>query len=262
MGRFLIMTETPQPYQVPNPEEIDDLLKGDFTVDEPAPDDKVLEVCIDADSKVIEVGDLDCDDAVSVLSDIVDTYFNTSISIDFAQEILEELEAMGWRFCQTSKVLEVRDRPDESSKVLEVRDHPGTTSEVLEEGENFIRPIVLKAWLPGAIYIDLYDDGWEVRQHPDPLDKDISKSDWSDEKSEELYELSRLRLEMANTLQSIQVLAMQIENAAQAMRDGGLSGWEHKGVQLLVKFLAAQILDLVRKHLRVNLEVVRDDIKF
>jgi hypothetical protein len=256
------MTETPQPYNVPAPEEIDDLLKGDFTVDEAAPEKLPPLNSAPAQDKVLEIDDLDCDDAVSVLSNIFDTYFDTSISIDFAQEILEELEAMGWRFCRTSKVLEVGDRPDESSKVLEVRDHPGTTSEVLEEGENFIRPIVLKAWLPGAIYIDLYDDGWEVRQHPDPLDKDISKSDWSDKKSEELYELSRLRLEMANTLQSIQVLAMQIEYAAQAMRDGGLSGWEHKGVQLLVKFLAAQILDLVRKHLRVNLEVVRDDIRF
>jgi hypothetical protein len=168
------MTETPQPYNIPNPEEIDSLLLGDFGVDEPAPE-KVMEVGDRAESSItLEVGDrVNYENLVSVISDIIDTYFDISISTELAEEIIQELEAMGWKLCQV-EALEVGDRPDESSKVMEVRDHPGTTSEVLEEGENFIRPIVPKAWLPGAVYIDLYDDGWEVRQHPDPLDEDIS----------------------------------------------------------------------------------------
>ncbi len=51
MGRFLIMTETSQLYQVPNPEEVDALLKGDFGVDEAAPQD------LPGEGKVLEVGD-------------------------------------------------------------------------------------------------------------------------------------------------------------------------------------------------------------
>ncbi len=48
------MTETPQPYNVPNPEEIDSLLLGDFGVDE-SPPSEVMEVHIDAGFKVLEV---------------------------------------------------------------------------------------------------------------------------------------------------------------------------------------------------------------
>lgn len=211
---------------------------------------------------MLEIDDLDCDDAVSVLSNIFDTYFDTSISIDFAQEILEELEAMGWRFCRTSKVLEVGDRPDESSKVLEVRDHPGTTSEVLEEGENFIRPIVPKAWLPGVVYIDLYDDGWEVRQHPDPSDEDISQSDWTADKNEELTMLRRIKNELAGSLQKIYIYADQIETNNQALLENSFDDDEQRGVEIMDRYLAAQIKVYIRRHLKINLEVTSYDILY
>jgi hypothetical protein len=256
------MTETPQPYNVPAPEEIDDLLKGDFTVDEAAPEKLPPLNSAPAQDKVLEIDDLDCDDAVSVLSNIFDTYFDTSISIDFAQEILEELEAMGWRFCRTSKVLEVGDRPDESSKVLEVRDHPGTTSEVLEEGENFIRPIVPKAWLPGVVYIDLYDDGWEVRQHPDPSDEDISQSDWTADKNEELTMLRRIKNELAGSLQKIYIYADQIETNNQALLENSFDDDEQRGVEIMDRYLAAQIKVYIRRHLKINLEVTSYDILY
>lgn len=256
------MTETPQPYNVPAPEEIDDLLKGDFTVDEAAPEKLPPLNSAPAQDKVLEIDDLDCDDAVSVLSNIFDTYFDTSISIDFAQEILEELEAMGWRFCRTSKVLEVGDRPDESSKVMEVRDHPGTTSEVLEEGENFIRPIVPKAWLPGVVYIDLYDDGWEVRQHPDPSDEDISQSDWTADKNEELTMLRRIKNELAGSLQKIYIYADQIETNNQALLENSFDDDEQRGVEIMDRYLAAQIKVYIRRHLKINLEVTSYDILY
>ncbi|MFY7806570.1 MAG: hypothetical protein ACOVQ7_24415, partial [Limnoraphis robusta] len=117
------MTEVPQPYNIPTQEEIDSLLLGDFGVDEAAPNDKVMEVGDRAESsKVMEVGDrANYENLVSVISDIIDTYFDISISTELAEEIIQELEAMGWKLCQV-EALEVGDRPDESSKVMEVRD--------------------------------------------------------------------------------------------------------------------------------------------
>jgi hypothetical protein len=257
------MTEVPQPYNIPTQEEIDSLLLGDFGVDEAAPNDKVMEVGDRAESsKVMEVGDrANYENLVSVISDIIDTYFDISISTELAEEIIQELEAMGWKLCQV-EALEVGDRPDESSKVMEVRDHPGTTSEVLEEGENFIRPIVPKAWLPGVVYIDLYDDGWEVRQHPDPSDEDISQSDWTADKNEELTMLRRIKNELAGSLQKIYIYADQIETNNQALLENSFDDDEQRGVEIMDRYLAAQIKVYIRRHLKINLEVTSYDILY
>jgi hypothetical protein len=258
------MSETPQPYNVPAPEEIDELLKGDFGVNEAAPESsKVMEVGDhpDESSTVTIVRDPKGDRELNI-TDVLDFlskgYFAGKFIDSFMPHVREFLKQSGL----VGFDMEEGDHTGESSSTLEVGDRTGGNSEVMEEGENFIRPIVPKAWLPGAVYIDLYDDGWEVRQHPDPLDEDISSSGETADKSEELAMLRRLKNELAGTLQKIYIHADQIDMNNRALQEDSFGDDERRGIEILDRYLAVQIKDLVRRHLKVTLRVVSYDNEF
>ncbi len=226
------MTEMSELYKVPAPEEVNDLLKGDYSVDEAAPENH---------PPLKTPPGANCETPIGLLSEIVDTYLDTSISVDLASEMLEEMEAMGWRLVKFSST-------------------GAENSSTLEEGENFIKPVIPKAWLPGAVWIDLYDDGWEVRQHSDPLDEDISSSGWSDKNSEELAMLRRIKNELAGSLQKIYIYADQIETNNQALLENSFDDDEQRGVEIMDRYLAAQIKVYIRRHLKIDLEVTGYDI--
>ena len=149
-------------------------------------------------------------------------------------------------------------KSDESSSTLEnpVKELEASAHDL--NGE-FLTLMVPKRWADEPIYFSLFDDGWEICRAKDHPMGTFAGTSWNDDMAEELSELRRLRNELGATLETVLQLGRQTEKVVEAMLQGGLSAGEYRGMQLLIRYLSREVQKEILRHLTFEIEVTCDD---
>ncbi|GEM_PF-3571487 len=242
------MPETSQQYNAsPSDEQINELLQGDYAVDEAAevgdrPDkvEQILETDSEKQRLLIMLN--------SVLSDLYTGRITKKEAVESLELAIAEVKVKSDTQYKSAGSSAVDDSP---VKELE--------ASAYDLDSKFLTLMIPKDWADEPLYISLFDDGWEVCRAKDHPLGNISKSNWTDEKTEELSELQRLKQQVAATLETILSTAKQIENCAEAMQQGAFGKDEPSDIQILIRHLALKVEFQVRRHLKVKLEAVNYD---
>ncbi|MEB3277953.1 MAG: hypothetical protein VKK42_03400 [Lyngbya sp.] len=245
------MSEQAQPDKKPlTDEEVNELLQGDYAVDEASGDrtgGEKLEILSGTEiwreviqNKAYELycsvksGDIQPKEASENFLKLVS---NRRVKID------TEGESAG-----SSEV------PQSPVKELEASAH--------DLNKDFVTLVIPKDWADQSLYVSVFDDGWEVCRAKDHPLGDFSKSDWNNEKENELIHLELLKRELTDLLELIKSHVVQIKETAKIMREGEFTGGEYRGMQKLIEHLCYKICCAIDNNLKVKTEVIKNDLWF